>query len=58
MSMTDIKTDPTLAEWIGIHDELKNIRQEQIWIRDQIRDLNLNLAQLQKTIQIVADREF
>ncbi len=68
MSMTDIKTDldkikaiqqdPSLAEWIGIHDALKDIRQEQIWVRDQIRELNLTFDRMTGLLQIIADREY
>ncbi len=49
--MPDIKTDPTLAEWIGIHDEMIALREKLILIQDDLRAVLL-------LVQIVADREY
>ena len=44
MSMTDIKTDPTLAEWIGIHDELILIVNKLIAMQDELGQLRKDFA--------------
>ncbi len=56
--MTDIKTDPTLAEWIGIHDELILIVNKLIAIQDHMGKMDTSLIHLSLTIGIVADREY
>ncbi len=45
------KIDPTLAEWIGIHDQLTEIEIRLQRIFEQMSDLT-------RQIGIVADREY
>ncbi len=56
--MTDIKTDPTLAEWIGIHDELKTMNNELILIVNKLISMQDEDGKLRSLVQIIADREY
>ncbi len=56
--MPDIKTDPTLAEWIGIHDQLLEIEVRLQRLFEVVDELGLVITGLDLKIGIVADREY
>ncbi len=58
MSMTDIKTDPTLAEWIGIHDAILELELRMDRLFETMSTLRDNQKGLIALVQIIADREY